>query len=304
VPNERYWNKDNVHLSKITFLPIEDERTALDFYEKGAVDWLMYPPEQLMETLKRRSDFHVSPQLGTYFYYINTRDPVLKDARIRKALSLAINRKELIEKVVTNGALPAVGLAPTSGDDYRAIDGTGYNVAEAQRLLAEAGYPNGRGLPTISVIYNTLEAHRLIAEYLQQVWKNTLGVNVTLQNLEWATFLDTRRTSRMQLGRAGWIADYDDPMSLLELLISSGGNNDGYYSDPEYDRLLRQAAAMPGGAERNALLRQAEKIAITRDQAVIPLYNYAAKNLIDTGKWDGWYTNPKDLHPYVGLKRK
>jgi oligopeptide transport system substrate-binding protein len=108
----------------------------------------------------------------------------------------------------------------------------------------------------------------------------------------------------MQIGRAGWIADYMDPQNFLELLISNTGNNDGNYSNAEYDRLMRQAASMPGGPERNAVMRQAEDLAITEEQGMIPIYWYVSQNMIDLSKWDGWYNNPLDVHPYVGLKRK
>jgi len=187
---------------------------------------------------------------------------------------------------------------------YTPTPGNGFNVAEAKRLLAEAGYPNGQGFPTFTYVYNTNEGHRVIGEYLQQSWRTNLGINVVLQNMEWATYLDFRRTPAMHILRAGWIADYMDPQNFLELLISNTGNNPGNYSNLEYDRLIRQAATMPGGAERNAIMRQAEDIAITQDQGLIPVYWYVSQSMIDLTKWDGWYTNPMDVHPYTGIKRK
>ncbi|MDR2258864.1 MAG: peptide ABC transporter substrate-binding protein [Treponema sp.] len=303
VPNDRYWNKANVFLTKITFLPIEDTNTAYQAFKNGELDWSTQPPLALIDQLKLDKDYQVDTQLGSYFYYVNVNHPILKDVRIRKALSMSFDRQELIDRVTKGGQLPAFALVPPIGD-YKPAVGTGYDVAAAKRLLAEAGYPDGRGLPTFTIIYNTLDAHKVIAEYLQQVWKNNLGVNVTLQNLEWATFLEERKTSRMELGRAGWIADYADAQNFLDLLITDGGNNDGHYSDPEYDRLIRQASALPGGPERDNVLRQAEEIAVTRDQAVIPIYYYVSQNIIDLDKWDGWYTNPQDVHPWVGIKRK
>jgi oligopeptide transport system substrate-binding protein len=122
--------------------------------------------------------------------------------------------------------------------------------------------------------------------------------------MEWVSYLDYRKTPSMQIARGGWIADYMDPQNFLELLISNTGNNDSKYSNSEYDRLVRQAALMPEGSQRNTVLRQAEDIAITRDQALIPLYYYASQNVIDLTKWDGWYTNPMDVHPYTGIRRK
>ena len=303
VPNDKYWNKANVFLSKVTFLPMEDTNTAYQAFKNGEVDWSANPPLALIDQLKLDKDYHVTTQLGSYFYYINVRHPVLQDVRVRKALSMSFDRQELIDKVVKGGQIPAFALAPPIGE-YKPATGTGYNIDAAKQLLAEAGYPNGQGLPALTIMYNTLDSHKFIAEYLQQVWKNNLGVNVTLQNLEWATFLEERKSNNMNLGRAGWVADYPDSQNFLDLLISNGGNNDGHYSDPEYDRLIRQAATMPGGAERDAVMHDAEEIAITRDQAVIPIYYYVSQNIIDLDKWDGWYTNPQDVHPWVGIKLK
>ena len=156
----------------------------------------------------------------------------------------------------------------------------------------------------MTVIYNTNEGHKKIAEYVQQAWKKNLGINVELANLEWATFLDERQSGNFQIGRAGWVGDYQDPSNFLELFLTGGGNNDGNYSNPEFDALMAKAASMPAGAERFEVLRQAEEILITQDQAVIPFYIYVTQNMIDLEKWDGWYTNTLDIHPYVGIKRK
>jgi len=304
VPNERYWNKANVFLTKITFLPIDNATTAYNAFLNGGIDWSTGVPLTRINEVKLHRDYQVNPQLGTYYYLINNVNHVgLQDARVRKALSMAINRQELVDNVIRGGQILTTALVPPMGS-YQPAIGNGFNVTEARRLLAEAGYPNGQGLPTFEIVYNTLDSHRIIAEYIQQAWRNNLGVNVRLRNMEWASYLDYRDTPSMQIARAGWIADYIDPQNFLDLLVSNTGNNDGKYSNPEYDRLIRQAASMVDGPERNRILRQAEDIAITRDQALIPLYYYVSQNMINLGKWDGWYQNPLDVHPYVGIKRK
>jgi oligopeptide transport system substrate-binding protein len=277
--------------------------TAYQNYKSGQSDWVCNPPIDIIDQLKLDPTFQIAPQLSSYFYYANLNNEYFKDVRIRKALSMSFDRQELIDNVTKAGQVPAFALSPPIGD-YQPAAGTGYDVAAAKRLLAEAGYPDGKGLPVFEIIYNTNDTHRRVAEYLQEAWKNNLGINTTLQNLEWATFLDTRKTNRMQLGRAGWVADYADPQNFLDLLITGGGNNDGHYSDPEYDSLIRQASTMLGGPERNEIMRRAEEIAITRDQAIIPIYYYTSQNLIDLDVWDGWWINPQDVHPYVGMKRK
>jgi len=303
--NERYWNRDNVHLNRVKYLPIEDTNTAYLAFRNGELDWSATVPVQLIEELQLRNDFHVSPLIGTYYLYMNIRHPILSDPRIRKALAISFDRQELINRVIRGGQIPAYGIVAPDGTDYPLISSDGfYDVPRAQALLAEAGFPGGVGLPTFTYIYNTSDLHRLIGEYLQETWRNNIGVNINLQNLEWATYLEMSKAPSMEISRAGWTADYADPQAFLELLITGGGNNDGQYSDPEFDRLLRQAASMPRGPERTNIMRQAEDIAILRDQAVIPVYYYVSQNLIDLNKWDGWETNPKNIHTLVGIRRK
>jgi len=304
TPNDKYWNKSNVHLTKVTFLPIDDQNTAHQGFLNGEIDWSTGIPLAQIDQVKLHKDYQVSPQLGTYYYLINNRDfPALNDARVRKALSMAFDRQELIDNVIKGGQLPALGLSPPMGEYQPALGGA-YNVAEARRLLAEAGYPNGQGLPTFEIVYNTLDSHRIIGEYLQEKWRTNIGVNTNLVNMEWATYLDYRKTPNMQIARAGWIADYMDPQNFLDLLYSTSGNNDCKYDNPEYDDIIRRVSAMEDGPERNRLMFQAEQMAITNDQAMIPIYWYVSQNMIDLSKWEGWYPNPQDIHPYTGIRRK
>ena len=306
VPNEKYWNRANVHLTKITFLPIEDQNTSYNSFLNGEIDWDTGIPLARIEEVKLHKDYQVSAQAGTYYILVNqqvTSHPALRDARVRKAISLAINRQELVNNVTRGGQLPAYNLVPKMGD-YQPPAAQSFNVAEAQRLLAEAGYPGGQGIPTLEYVYNTLDSHRIIGEYIQQSLRNNLGINLNLVNMEWATYLDYRSTGPFQLARAGWIADYLDPSNLLELLQSNSGNNDGQYNNPEYDALIARAAAMPDGAQRNTVMQQAEEMGVIRDQALIPIYFYVSQSMIDLNKWAGWYPNVLDVHPYVGIRKR
>ena len=304
VPNDRYWNKANVYLTKITFLPIEDQNTSYNAYLNGEIDWGTDVPPARIDEVRLHRDYQVSPQLGTYYLQMNqTFHPAFTDARVRRALSMVINRDELMNRVIRSGELPAYSLVPPMGD-YEPTPGLRMDIPEAQRLLAEAGFPGGRGLPTFEYAYNTSELHRIIGEYIQQTWRNQLGINITLQNMEWATFLDYRSQGQFQIARAGWVADYQDPSNLLELLYSTSGNNEGRYSDAEYDRLIRQAATMPDGPQRNAVMRQAEDIGITRDQGVIPIFFYVNQDMINLDIWEGWYSNPLGIHPYINMRRR
>ncbi len=303
VPNDKYWNKENVFLSRITFLAIENDTTAYQKYKNGEMDWSTGIPLEMIDEVKLRDDFQTAPQLSSYYYYLNMNDPVLKDVRVRKALTMAIDRQELVDKVTRGGQIAADGYCPPM-PGYTPAKGNHYDVAAAQKLLAEAGYPNGQGFPKMTIIYNTNEAHKKIAEYVQQIWKKNLGIDVVLENLEWATFLDERQSNNFAIARAGWVGDYQDPSNFLELFLTESGNNDGRYANPEFDAAMAKAASMPAGQARLDVLMEAEEMLVTRDQAIIPFYFYVSQNLIDLDKWDGWYMNTQDIHPYVGLKLK
>ena len=307
TPNVRYWDRANVHLTKITFLPIEDQNTSYNAFLNGEIDWSTDVPLARINEVKLNRNYHANAEAGTYYILVNQEPdshPALRDPRVRKALSMAINREELLDNVVRGGQLPALSLVPPGMGTYSPAAGNGFNVTEARRLLAEAGYPNGQGLPTFDYLYNTSDAHRIIGEYIQQAWRNNIGVNIELRNMEWGTYLDARNERQYQLSRAGWIADYVDPQNLLDLLITGSGNNDGGYTNAEYDRLIRQATTMPNGPARDAVMKQAEEIAITDEQAVIPIYFYVSQNMIDLTVWQGWYPNVLNIHPYVGLRRR
>lgn len=303
VPNKKYWNKENVHLSRLIALPIENETTAYQKFKSGEIDWATSIPKEMLDEIKLRDDYQPAPAATTYYYYLNVNNKVLSDVRVRKALSMSFDRNELVEKVTREGQIPATALVPPM-EGYTTAKGNVFDVAAAKKLLAEAGYPNGKGFPKMTVIYNTNEGHKKIAEFMQQQWKTNLGIDIELANLEWATFVDKRQANDFEIGRAGWAADYQDPSNFLELFLSTGGNNDGRYNNNEYDALIYKAAKMPAGPERMAVLNAAEEMVITRDQAIIPFYYYVSPNMIDLNKWDGWYTNTLDIHPWVGIKKK
>ena len=303
VPNDKYWNKANVFLSKVTFLTIENETTGYNKYKNGELDWDTTVPLEMLDEIKLTNDYHVSPQISSYYYELNFNNPILADVRVRKALAKSINTQELVDKVTKGGQIPATSFCPPMSG-FTPATGNAYDVETAKALLAEAGYPNGAGFPKMTVIYNTNEGHKKIAEYVQQEWKKNLGIDVELSNMEWGTFLEERQHNNFEIARAGWVGDYMDPSNFLELLLSTSGNNDGRYNNPKYDELIKKAATMPAGAERMQVLHDAEELMMTEEQALIPFYYYVSQNMIDLDKWDGWYTNPLDVHPWVGIKPK
>jgi len=187
---------------------------------------------------------------------------------------------------------------------YVGQKGVGYNPEEAKKLLAQAGFPGGKGFPAFTYIYNTNEAHKAIAEYLQSTWKTVLGINMTLQNMDFKSLLQLRDSQKdFTVARNAWVGDYLDPNTMLELFIKDSGNNCGSYNSPEYDALIEKAKTAPV-ADRMAILQQAEAILLTKDQAVIPIYHYVNLDMCDTSKWGGWYANPLGFHPFKFMYKK
>ena len=298
VRNPRYWDAGNIRLSSITFLAIEDQNVIYDKFKAGEVDYL--PDDSIatpkIDEIRLRKDYHQTSGSSVYYYIFNLTRKPFDDVRVRKALSMAVNRRELVAKVLKAGDVASAGLVPAMGG-FTTTRGNGYDLDQARKLLAQAGYPGGKGFPRFTLIYNTSSRHKMVCEWVQQAWKAGLGIDVELQNLEWNTYLDTRqKTHDFTLVRAAWLADYPDPSNYLDMFRTQAGANDGFYSNPNFDRLLRRASTMPPGDGRNQVLQQAEAILVDRDQAVIPLFFSSNKFLLDDRKWGGIHPNTIDIH--------
>lgn len=303
VPNDTYWDADAVSLDRVVYLPIDDNNTGYNMFLNGEADWMTTVPLDQMDSAKLRDDYQNAPYLGTYYYTIqNEKDP-FDDPRVRKALTMSFDRETLIDKVVKGGQLPAYSMVPDMAG-YPAIEGNREDVEAAKKLLADAGYPNGEGFPTFEILYNTSESHKKIAEYIQEQWADNLGIKCELINQEWSTYLANRRAGEFQVARAGWIGDYQDPNTFLDMFMIGGAMNGGRYANEDYDVLIEKAARTAPGPERFDLLAQAEEIFITQDQGVIPIYFYTTNNMIDLSQWGGWYTNTMDYHPMKFVYKK
>lgn len=296
VPNDTYWNKDKVELGRVTFLPVEEDTTMYNMYLNGEVDWATNVPNGQIDEAKLRDDYHANPQLATYYYVFQTQKPPINDPRVRKALSMAFDRQELIDTVTRAGQTAAFSIVPPM-TGYPGIEGLGEDVEEAQQLLAEAGYPNGEGFPELTLLYNTSEGHKAIGEFIQQQWLENLNIDITLENQEWGTYLNTRRQGAFEVARAGWVGDYQDPNTFLDMFVTGGAMNGGKYSNPEYDELIEQAAQMPAGDDRMQVMADAERLLIEEDQAIMPIYYYVNIDMIDLDRWSGWYANVMGWHP-------
>ena len=297
--NPRYWDAANVRLDRVRVAMVESYTTALTMYAVGEFDWPgsnTSLPAEFMDHLAGYRDFRRHPYLASYYYWINTKAPPLDNPLLRRALALAIDREALVRHVTRGGQIPAADLVPDGVAGYRALGRPLFDPEAARRLLAEAGYASGADVPAITLTYNTSEGHKQVAEAVQQMWKDVLGIRVELENQEWKVFLSTAEMNNFQLCRMGWTADYADPFTFLELLTSACGNNHSNWSDPAYDRLLKEANRELDPAVRLEKFREAEALALEQ-QPLIPLYTYTRTQLVKPyvrGIWG----NHQDRHPW------
>jgi len=301
--NEHYWDVENVGLDGIRFYPIEHAGTSYTMYKNGELDWDAKPSIAMIDELLLQDYYHQNISLTTTYVLYNNQKAPFDDVRIRKALSLAVDRKVLTDIVLRDCSPPAtLFVPPMSG--YNSPPAVEDNIEEAKRLLAEAGYPNGTGFKAIVYLYNTADINRIIAEYLQNEWKKNLNITVELKNEEWKSFLANRAQFNYQIARGGWGGDYRDPSTFLNQFKSSSGMNDVAYNNPLFDSLIDKAGITNDPVVRMALLSEAENLLINVDQAIAPLYFRSHRNLIDTTKWGGWYPNVMDHHSWKFIYKK
>ncbi len=295
VKNEHYYGADNVALNSIDFLSLEGENSALNMYETDQIQWVTQPPQSLLEVLRDRPDYHSAPKLSIYFYRLNVARPPLDDVRVRRAIAMAIDRVQIVEQVAKGGQSPAYTLIPPGIAGYTSADGFKPDIEEAKRLINEAGYPGGRGLPKLTILYNTSESHRAIAETIQQQLQNNLNLQVDLQNMEWGSYLDKIQQMDYQIARHGWIADYPDPNTFLDLWVTNGPQNSTNWSNRKFDSLIADAGREGDPETRMQLLRQAEQIFIDELPA-IPIYFYTSTNMVKPNI-EGLFPTAQDKHP-------
>jgi len=282
VPFADYWDRDAVKLDKLEVYCIEEESTELAMFETGDLDILDNPPLEEMARLKDEG-LILGGDLATYYYIFNCEKAPFDDARVRKAFTMAINRQQLIDAVTQAGQRPALAfvpygiISPVTNEDFREEGGDYFadaDVATAQALLAEAGYPNGEGLPAIEILTNDRESHIRIAEAVMEMWKTALGVtDVSIRVEEWGVYLTTRDEGDFQVARAGWGADYVDPMTFLDMWLTGGGNNNTFWGDPDYDSLIATARGTADQQIRFEAMHDAEAI-LMEAMPIAPFYFY------------------------------
>jgi oligopeptide transport system substrate-binding protein len=305
--NPNYWDASNVHLGSVQVLPISQANVAYNFYAAGQADLIMdkgLAPPSLLDALKRRPDFHVAPFLGSFFLRFNCSKPPFSDVRVRKAFAMAIDRKRITTKITRAGESPAISFVPPGIPGYIAPEGLPENLSTARRLLADAGYPEGKGFPLTTYLYSEGELNEGVAVELQSMWKEVLGVTVQLARQEWKVYLNSLGSLDYGIARSSWVGDYPDPNTFLDLFLSESGNNRTGWSNSSYDALIHAAAAESDPIQRFAIMRRAEEF-LVRDQALIsPLFFYVGIQLYDDRKLGGIEANVLDEHPIREMYRK
>lgn len=301
--NPYFHSNDRTILEQVVYHPIEDENTEFQRFRAGGLNWTYEVPNNQFRWLQENLSeaLLISPWFGTYFFSFNlTREPFIDNLALRQALNLAIDRDILTEKVTQFGEIPTFNLIPPDTPDFPSPipEPAGWTQAEREQraleLYRQAGYSEDRPLD-VELRYNTSENHRKIAVAVAAMWKQVLGVRTRLVNEEFRVFLQNRALRRnTEVFRAGWIGDYQDAFTFLELFHSEHGRNDAGYNNPRYDRLLEQISTERIPARRRNLMVEAERILLA-DQVVLPVYVYVTKRLIDP-TLKGWQSNIMDFH--------
>lgn len=318
VKNPEYYDQDSVKAEKLAFHLQDDQNAIYASYRSGDLDFINSVPQEEIQKLLDTKELKIKPYVGTYFVCFNTEKEPFNDPKVRKAFSLAIDRNFIVNQVTGQGQEPATAYVPSGvydangaeGDDFRTVGGDYYsindedyekNIEEAKKLMEEAGYKDGEGFPQIDYLYNTDENHKAIAEALQNMWQENLGVQVNLQNQDWNVFLKERKEGNYNIARHGWIADYNDPMSFIDMWLTGGGNNDAQYKNEEFDKYVKAAKATSDPDERMENMHKAEDILIGEDNVVAPLYFYNNSYMMKPNI-QGLYYTPLGYFFYKGAE--
>jgi len=279
--SEVYWDREAVKLDGIEFHPIDNEQTEERSFRSGDIHITHSIPLYRIDVYKKENPevLRIDPYSGVYFYRFNVTEKPFDDVRVRQAFSMALDRESIAEHVLKGDEPPAFFYTPPNTAGYTHRSSVSFNPEKARELLAEAGYPNGAGLPPVSILYNTLESHQIIAEAIQQMWRQHLNADVRLNNQDWKVYLSSMDNLNYQIARSAWIGDVVDPVNFLECFITGGGNNRTGWSNETFDQLIRQSYAEVDTEARYELLQQAEEI-LLEEAPISPIYFYTWKFLM------------------------
>lgn len=280
--NDHYWDSENVKLKNLVITLVDDSNTELAMFESGQIDIAETPPYREVERLAKSGRLKLSPDLSNEYYMFNTKLKPFDNVQVRKALSLAIDREALVTSLTKSGEKAAYAFVPPGvsgpapGQDFRNLGEKiieGFNPAEAKKMLAEAGFPEGRDFPKIKLLLDNNQNHKAVAEAITGMWCDHLGVQSEIIEQEYKVYLSTMFEKDYQVARVGWIADYNDPMTFLDMWIKGSDNNLAEWENADYDRLIGMAMGTAKGATRSEALFEAEKI-LMDELPVVPIYYY------------------------------
>lgn len=302
VKNPHYWDAANVKMATVDVQPSDNASTAMNLFLTGQADVMMDKgliPSSMADRLRREPYFHHKPFLGTWVIRFNVLRKPYDDHRVRKALTMVIDRRRMTDVVTRLGEEPATTMSPPGiGNGYELPAGLLQNIPEAKRLLADAGYPDGHGFPVMDFLYPSgYPSDNGIAVELQAMWKSYLGIIVHLQREDLSAYKESQRNLQYDVSRSSWIGDYNDPNTFLDVFTSTNGNNNTGWKSAEYDRLIDAAAAELDPAKRCRMLREAEFLLVNTACVVAPVYHYVGVQFYFPDKLGGIEANVIDEHP-------
>lgn len=290
VKNENFYDAESVKLYRLVFMMEEDPNTYLAAFESGNMDIVQSPPASQITRLMEEKEITISPDIGVYYYSFNCNVKPLNDSRVRKALAYSIDRRYIIKNVTKNEGIPATAFVPGGIPDvntaklFRSVGGDYFKsegqVADAKKLLCDAGYPSGRNFPELTLTVDNSPYHIGVAKAVQEMWNKNLSIKVNIKILNWKDMQKARKCGNFQIIRDGWFGDYMDPMTFMSLFVTGGSNNASRYSSKTYNTLIDSAKNETDRAKRMDLLHNAEKVLMS-DMPVLPIYFYSDLTLIN-----------------------
>jgi oligopeptide transport system substrate-binding protein len=310
--NLRYWSAAATRSERIDVLPVGSPNAALNLYETGAADVVWdkdLVPTELLDVLRHRPDFHAFDYLGTYFYRFNVTRKPFDDVRVRRAFALATDKARIVQKLTHGIQKPAAHFVPDGVANYAPPAGLAFDPAKARQLLADAGFPGGRSFPHLQYAYFAAaggggQLQGKIGVELQQMWREVLGVEIELRQIERKVFFAAQSKLDYDISASSWVGDYNDANTFLDLYTSNSGNNRTGWKSPRYDGLLREANRQLDKAKRAALFQAAERLLVEEDVPVVPIYFYTGLNYFDPEKIEGIHQNLLDEHPLQDIARR
>ncbi len=296
--NPHYWGAAKVRLNEIYFYPSESTQNQELAFRAGQLHTTWDVPLSKIEAYKKDAPalLRVEPYIESYFFRFNTKHRLFSDVRLRRALSLAIDRETIVKNVLRGGQTAATALTPTGLAGYTPPPDVTRDLATAKKLLADAGYPDGKGFPPIELTTISNEINQRIAEAVQQMWRRDLGIEVQITQKEFKVLLDTFDTLDYTIARGRWIGEYPDPLTYLSIFTTGNGVNGTGFADPAYDAMIEAAARAPSPAARFTALQRAESYLLTQ-MPIAPLYWGSRTTLVATSV-HGWKNSPLGFHNY------